>query len=266
MINTVDMFKRKFEGLARLILVRGFSGALPLYVVAEYPRSGGTWVSQMLSEYLDVPFPRNRFPRFRTSIMHGHFRYFPTMRNVFVVLRDGRDVMVSYYYFSLFELELNNLGLVKIMRKELCFDDYHDIRRNLPRFIEYVFVKKRYPGFAWNEFVDSWIDRDVAFIKYENLLQQPVEELSKAINKVCGITPDIEKLHEVVGKYAFRNLAQRNPGEENIKSFLRKGVAGDWKKHFSSEARKAFNEFGGRELIRLGYEVDERWIEAKDCL
>ena len=56
-------------------------------------------------------------------------------------------------------------------------------------------------------------------------------------------------------------MAKRNPGEENKHSFLRKGVAGDWKNHFSKEARQVFNKFAGRELIKLGYEVDVDIIE-----
>ena len=48
--------------LVRAGMVRLLSGVLPLYVVNEYPKSGGTWVGQMLGRALDVPFPRNRPP------------------------------------------------------------------------------------------------------------------------------------------------------------------------------------------------------------
>lgn len=257
----IQTLKIKIEGLTRLLMVTCLSKMLPLYIVTEYPKSGGSWVSQMLSEYLNVPFPRNQFPKLRSSIMHGHYLYFPTMRNVFVVLRDGRDVMLSYYYHSLFKNERFNARLVEITRKELQFNDYDDIRNNLPKFIEYKFTRKKHPRFTWSEFVNSWIDKDVAFIRYENLLQNPIEELSKAIYKVCKVEPDKDRLSEIVQKYSFKNLARRNPGEENKHSFLRKGIAGDWKNHFSKEAKLIFNKFAGKELIKLGYENDESWVE-----
>ena len=41
-----------------------------MYVVNEYPKSGGSWVAEMLSEALGVPFPRNRLPMLRSSILH----------------------------------------------------------------------------------------------------------------------------------------------------------------------------------------------------
>jgi hypothetical protein len=79
-------------------LVHLLSGALPLYVVNEFPKSGGTSVGQMLGRALRVPFPRNRLPVLRTSIMHGHYLSPRAMKNVVVAWRDGRDVMVSWYH------------------------------------------------------------------------------------------------------------------------------------------------------------------------
>jgi hypothetical protein len=72
----VDLCSRvygKENELIRAGLVRLLSGALPLYVVNEFPKSGGTWVGQMLGRALGVPFPRNRLRVLRPSIMHGHY-------------------------------------------------------------------------------------------------------------------------------------------------------------------------------------------------
>ena len=72
----------KIDALKRLFMVNTLSGVLPLYIVTEYPKSGGSWLSSMMSEYLEVPFPRNRRPNFTSSIMHGHMLYSPLMNNV----------------------------------------------------------------------------------------------------------------------------------------------------------------------------------------
>ena len=112
------------------------SGAIPLYIVNEYPKSGGTWVGQMLGRALRVPFPRNRFPVLRPSIMHGHYLRPWGMKNVVVVWRDGRDVMVSWYYQNLFSHEWRNDLQVERARREFSFRNYDDIYKNLPEFIE----------------------------------------------------------------------------------------------------------------------------------
>ncbi len=240
-------------------MVHLLSDVLPLYIVTEYPKSGGSWVSQMLSEYLNVPFPRNQFPKIQSSVMHGHYLYSPSMKNVVVVLRDGRDVMISFYYQSLFANERFNSRLVEITRRELQFDDYDDIKKNLPRFIEYKFTTRKHPRFTWSDFINDWLDKDAAFIRYENLLQDPVEELAQALYVVKKNGPDRKILEQIVEKYSFETMSKRKQGEENKHSFLRKGIAGDWKNHFSKEAREVFNSFAGNELIKLGYEDDERW-------
>jgi len=52
--------------------------------------------------------------------------------------------------------------------------------------------------------------------------------------------------------------ARRSIGKEK-NSFMRKGIVGDWKNHFSKEARKLFDELAGEQLIMLGYEAGHDW-------
>src|SRR5688572_11103302 len=104
---------RKLNAAERLLLLHVASDRLRIFLVTEYPKSGGTWVGQMLSEYLGLPFPRNRRPGFRSCILHGHYLYNGRYKNVFCVLRDGRDVMVSAYYHRLFQNEVVGPKLIE---------------------------------------------------------------------------------------------------------------------------------------------------------
>ncbi|HYZ05733.1 MAG TPA: sulfotransferase domain-containing protein, partial [Rubrobacter sp.] len=51
----------------------------------------------------------------------------------------------------------------------------------------------------------------------------------------------------------------RTQGEEASSSFYRKGIAGDWKNHFTEKDRRVFKEEAGELLIQLGYEEDLDW-------
>ena len=70
---------------------------------------------------------------------------------------------------------------------------------------------------------------------------------------------DIRRVKEIVKKYYFKNLTGRSPGQENKKSFIRKGIAGDWKNCFNREAKEVFNHYAGETLIKLGYEKESSW-------
>ena len=249
----------KSNELVRAGMVRLLSGPMPLYVVNEYPKSGGTWVGQMLGRALDVPFPRNRFPVMRTSIMHGHYLSPLGMRNVVVVWRDGRDVMVSWYHQQLIPHGLNGRQVAR-SRRELPLEDYDDVYANLPAFIEYAFTRPHDPPFSWADFVRRWYWRSGAVhVRYENLRQDTAGELRRMVRALTGTDPGPQRAAEIADEFSFERQAGRRSGEEDKGSFLRKGVVGDWKEQFSPAAREVFDRYAGEELVLLGYERDRSW-------
>ena len=251
------------RALKRLMMWHGFSGRLPLYLVPEFPKSGGTWFSQMLSDCLDLPFPRNsNYARFEKSVLSGHHMYSSNFKNVVVVIRDGRDTTVSAYYYMLFKNEINKQFGVDYNRKKLQFKDYDDIQANLPRFIEYLFVQYPKKGFhfSWAQFIDSWLHRDFPIVRYEDLLVRAADILIEVTGKLTDQPISREKAEAIVDKYSFKKMSGRKQGQENKTSFVRKGIAGDWKNHFTADARKLFDQYAGEQLIKAGYESDHSWV------
>src|SRR3546814_13432998 len=60
----------------------------------------------------------------------------------------------------------------------------------------------------------------------------------------------------VVGRNAFAVASGgRQPGEADPQSFLRKGIAGDWKNHFDDECNRIYCSIAGGALADAGYEV-----------
>ena len=253
----------KTQSLVRLGMVHLLSGAFPLYVVNEYPKSGGSWTAQMLERALGVPFPRNRFPEFRSSIMQGHYLNPWGMKNVLVVWRDGRDVMVSWYHHCLFPNERQNAPLVAETRRDLPFKDYGNVRENLPVFLEYAFTRQRRPRFSWADFVRRWHARgDVVHTSYETLRRDTSGELARISRELAGRRLDPERASEIAEEFSFARQSGRKVGEENKGSFIRKGVVGDWRNQFTREAREVFDRHAGEELILLGYEKDHSWVDG----
>jgi len=219
----------------------------------------------MLADYLMVPFPRNKRPRIESSIMHGHMLYSPLMKNVTCLFRDGRDVMVSLYYHMLFESDKNSPLLVARTRADLGYSNPEDIKSNLSSFIEYIHTKEARSlspyKFTWGEFVRSWIDRDVNKIKYEDMTENCYVSMEKLLECITGSRVDKDRLERVVNKYSFESQTKRKPGEEDLKSFIRKGKPGDWKEKFSRNSAQIFDKLYSREMVRLGYYENNSWIE-----
>jgi hypothetical protein len=259
----VDIYSRIYDRENELIragMVHLLSGAIPLYVVNEFPKAGGTWVGQMLGRALGVPFPRNRLPVFRKSIMHGHYLSPWGIKNVVVAWRDGRDVMVSWYHQQLISHEWNRAQVAR-SRRELPLEDYDDVYGNLPAFIEYAFTRPHSPGFSWADFARRWHGRKGAVhVHYEDLRRDTPAELRRIVRKLTGEEPSTQEASAVAEEFSFERQSGRRAGEENRGGFLRKGVVGDWRGRFSPEAREVFDRYAGKELILLGYERDRSWV------
>ena len=131
----------KSNAALREAFARGYF--LPFFnstLVTEYPKSGGTWLSQMLSEVIQLPYPRNRLPAFEDSILHGCWLNPHPGHKTITMFRDGRDIMVSYYYHLIFPKKNTATSYSNMIRKKLSIDNPDDIDMYLPRFIEWVFT------------------------------------------------------------------------------------------------------------------------------
>lgn len=242
-------------------MIRTLSASLPLYVVNEFPKSGGSWFSEMLSDSLELPFPRNCSPSLKSSIMQGHYLHPTGMHNVTIVWRDGRDVMTSFYFHSYFRNDRDNGALVDLMRGSLPFSDYMDVESNLPIFMERMLTKPITPRFTWQRFVSGWYGfRPAVHVRYESLLEDAAGELGRVLHEMGKTTPSAKELEKIVKKHSFKRKSGRSAGVGKRSSFLRKGIAGDWKNWFSREACQVFDHYAGEELIRLGYERNRDWV------
>lgn len=249
-----------------------WSESFPLYFVTEHPKSGGTWLSRMISDYLEVPFPRySLVPHAFSSVTHSHWGHDRRLRRVFYLYRDGRDVMTSFYFdrvrIARYQARPGS-GRVRRTYEKLFGKDYNpaDVVRHLPRFIEHEFA---HPGrgtpLNWRDHVEDWHqpgrEGRIAYLSYEELLDDCAGTLKRAIEEIADLEVDPWQLETTVEKMSMKRLTGRSPGQGDLTQHIRKGIAGDWQQKFSREAAETFDHLAGDALVELGYESDRGWVD-----
>jgi len=171
----------------------------------------------------------------------------PASRRQFIIIRDLRDTLVSLYF-----------GLK--VHHHLFRDDQREVRALLnDRSVEdglLFLIGERLSKSA--DIQQSWLGADELTVRYEDLLREPIDLFAR-IFAHCEIAIEPERLRELVSQRDFRNVANRNPGEENVRSHQRKGIAGDWRTHFTDRIKDTFKQRFGQLLISTGYERDMDW-------
>ena len=249
--------------------------ALSIYFVVEYPKSGGTWLARMVSDYLQIPFPQfSLLPVTFSCVVHDLRRYHPGLRRVFYLYRDGRDVMSSLYFDRLrIARHSDRPGKSHIDRtySRLLGRNYdpRDVVRHLPRFIEFEFARPgRGSPINWRDHIAEWYrpeDADgVTCLSYEDLRRDCVGTLSRAIETITGKEVDPWGIQTTVEKMSMRRQTGREPGQVDASAHARKAIVGDWRNCFSREAAEMFDELAGATLVRLGYERDRNWVDRYD--
>jgi len=250
---------RALSGRANRLIAPRYGKRFPFWYVIEYPKSGGTWLAQMLSDYLGYPFPQHSLlPVTHKAVLQTHWGYTPNLTNVFYLVRDGRDVMVSFYWMRMRAVKRSRYAsdLAHKKRYENLFGEHFDpddIRGNLPKFIEQEMRHPRECHLNWANHVDEWWSLDsgsIFLIQYEELLRDCAGTLSRGLANF-DVDVDLWRLKTSVRRYDFERLTGRKPGEVDNSSFLRSGVSGDWRENFSEDAVNVFDHYAGRTLERV---------------
>lgn len=245
-----------------------YGGRFPMHFVVGFPRSGTTWFCEMLSDYLRLPFPQHYlFPIGFASVVHTHAEPDSNLKEGFFVVRDGRDSMVSLYYYVTRRLKAGNYVAAGRFRSVFGEQpEYENIQKYLPAFMENSFKHPMGTDSHWGQHSLGWVEKvhrsnsKLVMARYEDLLQDPLTAFSQVLQQRFGEV-NLDQARETVLRFQMPQQIQKSA--EQHKTFLRKGVAGDWQNHFTPEARQMFDHYAGQALVDLGYEPNHDWVSGE---
>ncbi|NXY89436.1 ST2B1 Sulfotransferase, partial [Alcedo cyanopectus] len=250
-------------------------------LIATYPKSGTTWMQEILTLLFsrgDI-LPAKTIPNwerapwleqiyFRTALQDsGTHRLItthlparvlaPALRQskakVIYVARNPKDVAVSFYHFH---------RLAKFLPDPGSFDAF------LTRFLEGTV----HYG-SWFDHVKGWLGQrnllDIFYVTYEEL-HQDLRGTAQRLSTFLGIPlapATLEALEQHCSFAAMRDNTMANYSlipceimDHSQGRFMRKGVVGDWRDHFSPQQNALFNRLYQEEMGDS--ELPARWPMA----
>lgn len=180
----------------------------------------------------------------------------PPGYRAFYVMRDPRDLLISYYFSTRFSHADN-----PYVAKQRAILSKMDNNEALSYFIEKINNEhnQMYNGMrTW--YTAGKKEKGVMVFRYEDLTgPEQIKHFIKLFEHLDFNFP-VEKIKKLLKKHNFRILAKgREPGIEDRNSHYRKGISGDWKNYFTEKHKTAFKKAAGQLLIDLDYEKDFNW-------
>lgn len=242
--------------------------------LVSYPRSGNTWTRFLIGnfvhqdELLTFKNVESRIPEIylspdrvlrrlpRPRMLKSHECFDPRYKRIIYIVRDPRDVAVSYYHYA-----------IKIRWIEA---DY-PIEEFIPRFVNAEFDVRAKWAAGWSDHVMSWIamrkqSDGFLLLRYEDMIQNTEHELSR-VACFLNFEPTTERLGRAVQLSSadrMRNLEKREAHKWQLtqnsrqdKPFVRAAKSGNWECALPAASVALIESAWAPAMQSLGYAVSK---------
>jgi len=224
-----------------LFILRFYSKNKTVIFICGAPRSGTSWVSDVLAFYYNLPRPKHYLlPIMFESVIHTHAILNPRkFKSCFFVIRDGRDSYLSHYY----KIRDSILSGKKIFGQKKYLKLFKDpslsenTSTNVLELMKHDRKRKNSLIEKNNKILTYEKEFNVPVIRYEDARANPLENFSKAITKFSG-TCDTERLARVLE--LLSKDSQRKLSPERRSTNINRSST-DWKNTLNQKTLNYYN-------------------------
>jgi predicted ATP-grasp superfamily ATP-dependent carboligase len=242
--------------------------------LVSYPRSGNTWarflIGNLVHQDEKVTFTNveSRIPEIylfpdrvlrrlpHPRILKSHECFDPRYKRVIYIVRDPRDVAISYYHYAI---------------KLRWIDQGYPIEEFVPRFVAAEFDIRAKWAASWSDHVMSWVSMrnesdGFLLLRYEDMIQNTEHELSR-VACFLNFKPTTERLTRAVQLSSadhMRELEKKGAHEWQLtkktrqdEPFVRTAGSGDWRGSLSPSAVAEIEDAWGPTMQAFGYTLSK---------
>jgi hypothetical protein len=251
-------------------------------VVVGYPKSGTTWVAQLVAELVGCPVVgfwnsnhdeiaregldrESEFRCFKSHHQLGEIRGSIGAREtaIIYVIRDPRDVAVSAaHYFRV--TRWPSLAstfcptLRRIHRAVLAKIAPPSIGYRVDRMVEAVLYGSKHVHHwmrvPWKAHYEPFVAGRRFWLRYEDLLAEPVRQCSRILSHL-EFDVSRREISAAVSNQSFKSRRESalRHGDVRRINHLRAGTSGQWRDHLTPRQRGQFREVLAEDLEYFGY-------------